>query len=194
MKEMIYSATPKKEVLHSGEYKGHKFTILNLGTHPTAYVECKLDNCNSYGDERLDEISVHGGFTYHGQAYWDKADKTIYLGWDYAHSGDYMGYYMKYAPDTLTNNKRWTTGEIFEEVKYVIDQLIEIYPPIEQQTMSKEKQTEGKWRDVPSYGSGFMLRGERVFPKQCSICGAICAYAPYPYCPECGAKMKGGAE
>ena len=77
MKEMIYSADKKNEVLHSGEYKGHKFTILNVGTHPTAYVECKLDNCNSYYDERLDVITVHGGFTYYGQACWDKADKTI---------------------------------------------------------------------------------------------------------------------
>ena len=56
------------------------------------------------------------------------------------------------------------------------------------------KQSEGEWIDVPSYGSGFTLRGERVFPKQCSNCGNIFAYAPYPYCPKCGAKMKGGDE
>lgn len=39
MKEMVYGATPKCEVLHHGEYKGYKFYIINLGTHPTAYVE-----------------------------------------------------------------------------------------------------------------------------------------------------------
>lgn len=71
MKEMVYSADRIIKVLHNGEYRGHKFAILNLGTHPTAYVECKLDDCNSYGDERLDEISVHCGFTYLGRAYWN---------------------------------------------------------------------------------------------------------------------------
>ena len=43
MKEMVYSSTHTKEVLHSGEYKGYKFCILTLGTHPTAYVECKFE-------------------------------------------------------------------------------------------------------------------------------------------------------
>lgn len=124
MKEMIYSAKMKKEVLHSGEYNGHKFCVMNLGTHPTAYIECKLENCNSYGDTRLDAISVHGGFTYLGKAYWDETDKTIYLGWDYAHYMDYAGY-ETVLPDCLriTENKKWTTGEIYEEVKNVIDQM-----------------------------------------------------------------------
>lgn len=60
MKEMIYSAEQKKEVLFSGEYKGHKFCIMNLGTHPTAYVENKIKNLVSYDDDRLYEIDVHG--------------------------------------------------------------------------------------------------------------------------------------
>ena len=124
MKEMVYSAERKKEVLYSGEYLGHKFAILNLGTHPTAYVECKLDNCNSYGDQRLDGISVHGGFTYLDKAHWNEADKTIYLGWDYAHYMDYAGYELMIPTSIRTNGKKWTTSEIFEEVKSVIDQLI----------------------------------------------------------------------
>lgn len=123
MKEMVYSMNRIKEVLNSGEHKGYKFCILNLGTHPTAYVECKLDDCNDYGDERLDNINVHGGFTYFGEGFWDKG--TTYLGWDYAHFMDYAGYeemfpaYMRSA-----ENKKWTTVEIFEEVKSVIDQFI----------------------------------------------------------------------
>lgn len=124
MKEMIYSANRIKEVLHSGEYKGYKFCIMNLGTHPTAYVECKLENCNSYGDKRLDEISVHGGFTYLDNAYWDETDKTTYLGWDYAHFMDYAGYKLNFLDRMRSKeNKKWTTAEIFEEVKHVIDQM-----------------------------------------------------------------------
>lgn len=124
MKEMVYSTKPIKEVLHNGQYKGYEFCILNLGTHPTAYVECKLKNCSSYGDERLDGISVHGGFTYFGKGYWDNNEKD-YLGWDYAHYMDYAGYELMF-PESMRGfgNKKWTTTEIYEEVKSVIDQLL----------------------------------------------------------------------
>lgn len=127
MKEMIYSPKQFREILFDGEYKGHKFVILTLGTHPTAYVECKLDNCNSYGDERLDEVSVHGGFTFLDSPTWDRSDGTPYLGWDYAHYGDYMGYAASFPFDLQESyQRRWTTAEIYEEVKSVIDQLIKI--------------------------------------------------------------------
>lgn len=128
MKDMVYSADHKVEILHNGEYGGYKFCILNLGTHPTAYVECKLGNCKTYDDERLDNIRVHGGFTYFGKAYWDKGDKTHYIGWDYAHCNDYAGYDVMF-PESLRSfdSKKWTTAEIFEEVKSVIDQLNESY-------------------------------------------------------------------
>lgn len=121
MKEMVYSAEGKAEILFNGEYNGYKFCIMNLGTHPTAYVECKLENCNSYGDERLASIDVHCGFTYMGKNYWDKTDITYYLGWDYAHYCDYAGYFTKLGID---EGKRWTTAEIYNEVKSVIEQLI----------------------------------------------------------------------
>lgn len=123
MKEMIYQAERKLEILHSGIYHGCKFAILNLGTHPTAYIECKLDNCNDYDDVRLDEIDVHGGFTFFGVAFWNKDDKTAYLGWDYAHNMDYAGYEIKFPTSLRSYGKRWTTAEIYKEVKAVIEQL-----------------------------------------------------------------------
>ena len=127
MKEMVYSAKRIAEVLHSGEYKGYKFCILNLGTHPTAYVECKIENCNGYDDERLDTIKVHGGFTYFDDGFWDKENK--YLGWDYAHCMDYAGYEVMF-PECMRSAgaKKWTTTEIYEEVKNVVDQLIALHP------------------------------------------------------------------
>lgn len=126
MIEMVYQPKRKIEVLYSGTYQDYKFAILNLGTHPTAYVECKLDNCNSYGDKRFDTVSVHGGLTYMGEAYWDKSDKTVYIGWDYAHYMDYAGYEMEFPGDLRTNGRKWTTSEIFDEVKSVIEQLSNI--------------------------------------------------------------------
>lgn len=110
---------PYREILASGEYMGVKFAILNYGTHPCAYVE-DIIGCSCELDKRVDSIDVHGGFTFHGMAHWkDNADRTVYLGWDYAHWGDYMSFYghAEHA------KKRWTTEEIFEEVKSVIEQL-----------------------------------------------------------------------
>ena len=122
MKEMVYCDRKKPEILDSGEYKGHKYVILSLGSHPTAYVENKIGVAD-YWDNILDDIEVHGGFTYCGNAYWDKngIDKTDYLGWDYAHLGD-----LCYNSLFSENGKKWTSEEIFSEVKNVIEQLIKI--------------------------------------------------------------------
>ena len=117
---MIYSLIREVKVLYKGEYKNYKFCIVSLGTHPTAYVECKLDNCKSYYDKRILDVKVHGDFTYMGEAYWDTEDQTTYLGWDYSHDGDYC----TLLPFTVFE-KRWTTQEIYDQVKSVIEQLIE---------------------------------------------------------------------
>ncbi len=122
MIEMVYKNTRTITVLHSGEYRGLKFAILSLGTHPTAYVECPYDSINSYDDDRLDNINVHGGFTFFDEGYWSRsAMNTVFLGWDYAHYGDYMPCFEDY-PELV--ERKWTTAEIFEEVKSVIDQLL----------------------------------------------------------------------
>ena len=121
MKEMIYQRNSKKEVLYQDVYRGRKFVILNVGTHPCAYV----DLAGLVNDDRLDKIRVHGGFTCFGRAHWDDTDKTIYIGWDYDRCGDFCGWH---AGDEYFEkvNKKWTTREIYEEVIDVIDQLIEL--------------------------------------------------------------------
>lgn len=118
MKEMIYSDKRKDEILEQGCYKGYKYVILNLGTHPTAYVENKL-HVDSYADDKLTDIDVHGGFTYLGQRLFRCGDATEYIGWDYAHWDDFCGF----APEV--GGKRWTTEEIQKDVFMVIDQLAE---------------------------------------------------------------------
>lgn len=122
MKKMVYGPRKKCEVLYSGEYKGHKFVILNLWNHPTAYVENKMGIVD-YNACLLDNVEVHGGFTYCDTGYWDEDSKKMsWLGWDYAHYGDYC--YSDYY--TLDFAKKWTTAEIYEEVKSVIDQIIAV--------------------------------------------------------------------
>lgn len=80
----------------------------------------------NYDDERLDNIAVHGGFTFFGKSHWDSNDTTSYLGWDYSHLGDYAGYFETYPSIfSVYESKKWTTSEIFEEVKSVINQFLE---------------------------------------------------------------------
>ena len=123
MKEMKYQKDRIIDVLHSGEYKGRKFAILNLGSHPTAYVELKAEEVqksSSYDDY---DLNVHGGFTFLGEAYWNKEDKSKYIGWDYAHCDDFMGYYTPNDSSMYFTSIRYTTEGIFEDVKSVIDQF-----------------------------------------------------------------------
>lgn len=44
-----------------------------------------------------------------------------FIGWDYAHAGDYAGYYGD--DEVWKDEKKWTTQEIFEEVKDACFQL-----------------------------------------------------------------------
>ena len=75
IKQMVYGGREKTEVLCEGRYKNHKFAILSLGTHPTAYVENKL-NITNYNDFRLKNVEVHLTHLIGGQIETDK-DKEI---------------------------------------------------------------------------------------------------------------------
>lgn len=116
MKEMIYSlGRSMPEVLDSGAYKGVKYYIVNRNTHPCAYV-C----ANERWKEVVDSI-CHGGCTYSGSGIprVDGTDSWHWLGWDYGHFSDYVPF-IDYE-----GCKKWTTAEILEEVKQVIDKLFE---------------------------------------------------------------------
>lgn len=126
MKEMIYTEnrhTP--EILDKGEYRGVEYVVISLGTHPTAYVK-NIIKVSDYTDERFCGIYVHGGVTYLGDAYWTdlecKIPDTKYLGWDYAHAGDYVGWHDHCTGEDI----KWTTEEIVVECKRVIDQLLNL--------------------------------------------------------------------
>lgn len=129
MKEMIYTNDKKREWLDHDEYKGYEYVIMSLGTHPTAYVGIPGAEANAiFQEEDLEEsdhINVHGGITYENSFIRDEnkneySNGKWWIGWDYAHLYDYM-------PDNDYGQyrKKWTTEEILEEVKSVVDQIIE---------------------------------------------------------------------
>lgn len=154
-KKMKYQANRKIELLYSDTYQNYKYYILNLGTHPTAYVEIPKGHklyYKNYND--IDNILVHGGLTYsddHLCIAKDNALQGWFIGWDYAHCYDYEGYYDE--DDFLNENtKKWTTEEIINECHLVINQIIEYYDKISiddiiseinrVQRVEKEKQNE----------------------------------------------------
>lgn len=127
IRPMIYQVNRKMELLHKDNYKGYNYYILNLGTHPTAYIEIPEKN-KLYG-ENYDNIdlNVHGGLTYSDNELMGIKSKNWFIGWDYAHAGDYMGFYKNVDLRLKNiNDKKWTTKEIIKECKDAIDQLIDI--------------------------------------------------------------------
>ena len=114
--EMEYTWERKHEVLDDSEYKGSRYVILSLGTHPCCYVRMP-EQINKKGFD-LGKISCHGGITY-SENYLnaENKEKGWWIGWDYAHSGDCLG------DDTY--GRRWRTEELIRHCEEVIDEICE---------------------------------------------------------------------
>ena len=127
MKEMQYQVYRDIELLDSGIYKNYNYYILSLGTHPTAYIEIPKDNKIYKKDYSEIDLYVHGGLTYSRNFLWISEEKKLegwFIGWDYAHYGDYLGYELMFPENLrIKEEKKWTTEEILEEVKDAISQL-----------------------------------------------------------------------
>ena len=130
IKEMEYGKERRTELLCKDKYKNYNYYVLNLGTHPTAYIEIPKENKlyrKSY-DEIYKigcDIDVNGGLTYSDNELMGVKSENWFIGWDYAHCGDYCGY-EEYMPESIrTYGKKWTTEEIIEECKNAIDQIID---------------------------------------------------------------------
>lgn len=127
-KQMEYQKERKEEVLCEGKYKNFQFYILNLGTYPTAYVEIPRESfLFGKGYDQID-IEVHGGLTFADSSLIGNKNNSWFIGWDYAHLGDYLGYSEDYPglSKFSINDKKWTTEEIFEDVVSVIEQIRKI--------------------------------------------------------------------
>lgn len=109
-------------LLDAGTIDGYRYAIVSLGSHPCAYVE--VPEGHPYRRAYLDgSVRCHGGVTYF-RPYAPPAMtaeqkiKSLWIGWDYAHIGDYLE-----LPDTALPGKRYTLEEIQQEVRDVIAQL-----------------------------------------------------------------------
>ncbi len=130
MKQMQYSKERTCIILDKGIRKGFRWCIVSYGTHPCAYVGIPIRHKFYRKDYDKILVDCHCGLTFAkkdlqfnpialGSIWW--------IGWDYAHSSDYMGYYeleaLKQFRDSHKHDKKWTTKEIKRAVFKVIKQL-----------------------------------------------------------------------
>ena len=133
MEEMKYTKEINKNCLHEEDYKGYKIIILSLGTHPCGYIGIK-DKKNNLYKKSYNELgdmefygNVNGGFTYSSFGVCGFHPDYWFLGWDYAHSGDFNGYNLgDEILECRKNDKKWTTEEILDEAKKQIDEIKEL--------------------------------------------------------------------
>ena len=131
-KEMKYLATPiKKKILYKNHYKGFLYVVVSFGTHPCCYVEIPKNTryySTNQGSEILEGIPIHGGITFADYRTDFKRGKKFFIGWDYAHGDDFIGSYLIlsiFETMELRKLKQWTTDEMIEDCKKVIDYILD---------------------------------------------------------------------
>lgn len=126
-KEFSYVPKQKEIIRALGKIYGIYYLILDLGSHPTAYIGVEKGHKN-YGKKYDDiDLDVHGGLTFGGRYktidFKDPFYKTIYwYGWDYAHAGDYLGWDV-ITPSTRSRDKQWKYFEVLQHVMHAIKEF-----------------------------------------------------------------------
>lgn len=125
MENIIYTGERTRKWLSHDKYKGYEYVIMTLGTHPVAYIN--IPENNKYFNVDYPDIDCHGGCTYSSKYILDEDGHKYmgdwWIGWDYAHIGDYIKYPFEYNLTTFTTGytRIWNLDSITEEVKRVID-------------------------------------------------------------------------
>lgn len=131
------------KLIADGDYKSYHYIIVNFGTHPCAYI--RLPETSPFYMEYYGAIDTrvrrpHGGFTFSDFLYdrnFNSKTRELngaegwYLGWDYAHIGDYSPF--------VVEGKKWTVAEIENEIKAVIDSVVEVQHETKARTDETQK-------------------------------------------------------
>lgn len=125
MAKMVYELhqiNPK--IIAKGNFFGYDFYVLNLGTHPCCYVRIPVGH--KYYDVDYNDVPVycHGGLTYGERHLFDLTDEDYFIGWDYAHAGDFTGYDMKFGFGS--EDHRYTTKELVLDCLEAIRDFVKI--------------------------------------------------------------------
>ena len=118
MHKVPYTYSEEEYAIDVGVIKEHKYQIWWMGSYPTAYVL----PLKPLTENEIDKCCCHGGLTYTPEnSPLDRLQREPYIGWDYAHIGDCKCWLTAYDA-----GKKWTYGEILQEVKNIVEYLIKI--------------------------------------------------------------------
>jgi hypothetical protein len=128
MKEMVYGSDDGCLYLEI-DLDGYGLMVVNVrGSHPCAYVTFPgIDKIKDYEtveleQEKDEDYLPHEGFTFFGERErYCEVEGILWLGWDYAHFGDYI--YCGYDGPWRSKDKKWTTTEIVDEARRVLNKI-----------------------------------------------------------------------
>lgn len=99
------------------------------------------------------------------------------------------------AKEVIANSATTTEKQIDEIARIIDDNHGFIVSSVETAkalySAGYRKQSEGEW--TYDYTGEELLGTDAVYQYKCSLCGEH-SIVPWRYCPDCGAKMKGGEE
>jgi hypothetical protein len=164
----LYSGYEQDKIVASGIFTltGYKnkihWFIRTRGYFPTAYVEYIGENKDLSLNGLDDSLhnKVHGGITYFdvgvpGHRTEDfEGGLACYVGWDYAHDGDYVGFLFLNRKDA----KKWSLEEVKSEVFDECEAMIKLYgekieepPSIGIKSTLTEEDIKGFMRELDSF-------------------------------------------
>lgn len=126
----VYSANRQGRIIDKGIYNGFSFYIVSYGSHPCIYIEIPSSHKFYQKDyDDIDDFQCHGGLTF-SSSHLLNMDDSWFIGWDYAHLGDYA-FYPPYYDEPwsrflLEHNEAghmWTAEELLQEALSAIEQL-----------------------------------------------------------------------
>jgi len=125
MNEVYFDKKENYKILEKGKEGEFYWCILSLGSHPCCYIGLPKEH-KFYG-KHYDEIPLeaHGGLTY---AEKDVGQNPVaidlwWIGWDYAHLGDYSYYPSLEMKSIFNGGNKWTLEELKKEVFEVLKSI-----------------------------------------------------------------------
>lgn len=103
---------------------GYGILVKNIhGSYPCGYVKLPDERYLIEEEKIWIDAEIHGGITFCGHM--EGFDDEFFIGWDYAHAGDYCWWGPGLERYRYSNERRWTTDEIIDHAKLVIKALRE---------------------------------------------------------------------
>lgn len=124
MDKRIYNEKSDFYCVKTGKYREALFAVCSFkGAYPEAYVEVR-EEVYKKKKELFDPLFVHGGFTNAEYLYLGDIGTTFWVGWNYAHEGDYI--HSNYRTFENDKRKKYSVEEVEKQCKDCIDKFYSV--------------------------------------------------------------------